>query len=108
MPQWNAFSFAFGPLIGFLGIGVLVLILRWTFSRGHSLVARPARSGNPADYGMLVSVASPDDYIQGEILRRQLADAGVKATLATTSEGPRVLTWPGDQVKAQSILSRGR
>jgi len=108
MPRWNSFSFAFGPVIGLLAIGVMVLILRWAFARGKSVVERPSQKGSPDEYGMLIPIAPPADYIQGEILRRTLTDSGIKATLATTTEGPRILIWPGDEQRAQSILSRGR
>jgi len=108
MPQWKAFSFAFGPVIGLLAIGIMVLVLRWAFVRGKSVVERPATKGSPDEYGMLIPIASPADYIQGEIVRRSLTDSGIKATLATTTEGPRILIWPGDEQRAQSILSRGR
>jgi len=108
MPRWNSFSYVFGPLVGLLVIGIMIVILRWAFARGKSVVERPAQNGSPNEYGMLIPIASPADYIQGEILRRRLADSGIKATLATTTEGPRILIWPGDEKRAQSLLSRGR
>jgi len=108
MPRWNSFSYVFGPVVGLLVIGLMVLILRWAFARGKSVVERPTKKGAPTEYGLLVLIASPADYIQGEILRRRLVDSGIKATLATTTEGPRLLVWPGDEQRAQSILSRGR
>ena len=108
MPNWNAFSFIFGPIVAFVGIGAMVLVLRWAFSRGHSIVERPAKSGDPSEYGMLVPVAAPNDYIQGEMLRQKLADNGIKATLATTNDGPRILIWPADSKRAKEILSTGR
>ncbi|NBU32292.1 MAG: hypothetical protein EBS36_03870 [Actinobacteria bacterium] len=107
MPAWEAFSFAFGPIVGFLGIGAMVLVLIWAFSRGHSVVERPAKSGRPTDYGLLMPIATPSDYIQGEMLRRRLVDSGIQATLATTNDGPRILIWPGDADQAEAILSRG-
>ncbi|MBU6347251.1 MAG: hypothetical protein KGQ38_01370 [Actinomycetales bacterium] len=108
MPAWDAFSFIFGPIIGFIGIGLMILVLRWAFARGQSIVERPAKSGDPSDYGMLVPVATPSDYIQGEVLRRSLVSAGIKATLATTNDGPRLLVWPVDTERAKKILSRGQ
>jgi len=108
MPRWNAFSYVFGPVVGLVAIGIMILILRWAFARGKSVVERPSKNGSPAEYGMLVPIASPADYIQGEMLRQQLLTAGIRATLATTTEGPRLLIWPSDQGKAQKILSRGR
>ena len=104
----NSFSFLFGPIVAFLGVGVLVLILRWAFRRGASVVAAPASPGRTDEYGLLVPVASPPSYIEGEMLRRQLEDAGIRANLAQTLEGPAVLVWPKDEQAAREfILRRG-
>ena len=86
----------------------MVIVLRWAFSRGHSIVERPAKSGDPSEYGMLIPVAAPNDYIQGEMLRQKLADNGLKATLATTNDGPRILVWPADSKRAEAVLKKGR
>lgn len=108
MPAWNSFSFAFGPIVAVVLVGLFALILRWAFSRGGSLVAAAPRPGTSDEYGLLVPVASPATYIEGEILRRRLQDGGVRANLATTLEGPRVLVWPGDEARAREVLSPGR
>ncbi|MSO26489.1 MAG: hypothetical protein EXQ60_00270 [Candidatus Nanopelagicales bacterium] len=106
MPAWNAYSFAFGPLFALLGVAVLALILRWAFSRGNSVVAAPARSGAPSEYGMLVVLATPSTYLEGELWRRGLEAAGVRANLAQTNDGPRLMVWPADVENAQKVLAR--
>ena len=106
MPTWNAFSFMFGPLVGFVALGVMIVILRWAFRRGESVVERPSTPGAPDEYGMLIPISAPSNYIQGELIRQQLADAGIRASLATTTDGPRVLIWPGDQARAKLILTQ--
>jgi hypothetical protein len=68
------------------------------------VVAAPARSGSVEEYGLLVSVAAPDSYAEGEMTRRLLEDAGIRANLATTLDGPRVMVWPADEVRARQIL----
>ena len=93
--------------MAFLGLGVMILILRWAFSRGGSVVAKPPRMGNPDQYGLLVPVASPGNYIDGEMLRQALEQSGIRANLAQTNEGPRVMVFPRDEQKAREILSRG-
>lgn len=93
-------------LVPLILIGLLVLILRWAFSRGHSLVARPPRSGGPTDYGLLVSVASPAGPEAGELLCRLLADNGIQATVASTRAGPRLMVWPADVTRARQLLDR--
>jgi NADH:ubiquinone oxidoreductase subunit H len=107
MPSWNAFSYAFGPIIGFLGLGAMVLILRWAFRRGGSLVERPITPSHPSDYGLLVSVAGAHNYIEAEILRKTVEDAGIRVTLANTDHGPRIMVWPADEQNARQALSRG-
>ncbi|MDD2857707.1 MAG: hypothetical protein PHU75_03440 [Candidatus Nanopelagicales bacterium] len=104
MPAWNAFSFVFGPILALVGVGALILVLRWAFSRGSSVVAAAPTPGSSSEYGLLVPVATPSTYIEGEILRRRLEDAGLRANLATTLDGPRVLVWPADVDRARAVL----
>ena len=108
MPSWNSFSFAFGPLVAVVLVGLFALILRWAFGRGSSVVAAASRPGNDDEYGLLVPVASPGTYVEGEILRRRLEASGVRANLATTLEGPRVMVWPRDESRAREVLASGR
>ena len=108
MPSWNSFSFAFGPLVAVALVGVFVLILRWAFRRGSSVVAAPARPGTDTDYGLLITVAAPGTCIEGEVLRRRLEAAGLRANLATTLDGPRVMVWPADEARARTLLATGR
>jgi hypothetical protein len=108
VPAWNSFSFAFGPIVAVVLVGVFVLILRWAFSRGSSVVAAPPRPGAVAEYGLLVPVATPQTYVEGEMLRQRLEGQGVRANLASTLDGPRLLVWPGDEEKARQVLASGR
>lgn len=100
----NSFSYMVGPLIAFVGLGILIALLRWTFKRGGSLIAAPAQKGDPGQYGLLVPVAEPGNYVEGEMLRRSLEDAGIKATLTTTLDGPRVMVWPKDEDRARGFI----
>lgn len=106
VPLWESFSSLFAPLSAFLVVGVLMLLLRWGFSSGRSVVARRPRSGTPTDYGLLVSVATPPTYVEGELLRRALERRGVRATLAQTLEGPRLMVFPDDEDRARELLGR--
>ena len=108
VPAWNSFSFAFGPIVAVALVGVFALILRWAFRRGSSVVAAPPQPGSAAEYGLLVPVASPSTYVEGEILRQRLESRGVRANLATTLDGPRVLVWPDDAERARQVLATGR
>jgi hypothetical protein len=84
----------------------MILILRWAFARGGSVVERAAKSGNPDEYGMLEPIATPGNYIEGEVLRRSLVDAGIRASLAQTNDGPRIMVWPQDVEAAKKILKK--
>jgi len=97
------YAFLLGPMLALLVVGVLALLLRWAFSTGHSLVERRARPGPSGSYGLLVPVFSPGTFIEAEMAVRRLSDAGLKATLAPTTEGPRVLVFPEDLAKARGI-----
>ena len=92
--------------MAFSALGIMVLILRWAFARGGSVVVRAPKSGNPDEYGMLVPIASPSNYIEGEVLRRSLVDAGLRASLAQTNDGPRIMVWPKDVEVAKQVLKK--
>jgi len=89
---------------GFFAVGILALILKWAFARGKSVVERTPRIGNEDEYGALVVVASPNNHIEGEILRLKLIDAKIKATLTQTKDGPRVFVFASDEKIARAIL----
>ena len=63
---------------GFFVLGILILLLRWTFSRGKSLVEKPRRIGNVDEYGLLEVVASPTNFIEGEMIKRKLRIIAIK------------------------------
>jgi hypothetical protein len=105
VPTLGSYSYMWGPLVALATLGVLVVLLRWTFSRGDSLVSRPGKPGTPRDYGLLVSVASPSTYVEGEIARRRLEDAGLRATLAHTTAGPQLMVFSADEARARAVLA---
>lgn len=104
-PVGTSYSYAVGPVMAFAFLGILIVLLRWTFRRGGSLVAAPPKPGTVDEYGVLVPVATPPSYADGEILRRTLEEAGIKATLAHTLDGPRILVWPSDEDRARATLN---
>jgi len=104
---WGGFSSLFGPIVALLGIGFLVLVLRWSAKRGQSVVAAPSRAGSPDQYGLMVPAVAPASYAEGEIARRTLEAGGVRANLAMTNDGPRVMVWPADLDRARRLLDDG-
>lgn len=99
-------AFFYEPILALLLLGALVLLLRWTFSRGHSLVPGRPRRGGEHDYGLLVPVAAPATFIEAEVLRQTLVDHGVRATLAPTTDGPRILVFPAEERAARAVLGQ--
>lgn len=104
MTSWGSYSYVYGPIVAVVAVGVLVLLLRWTYSRGHSVVSRPARSGREDEYGLLVPVATPATFVEAEIIRSQLVGANIRATLAPTTQGPRVMVFRDEETIARAIL----
>lgn len=106
MQSWNSASYLLFPFIAGLLIGVFVLVLRWAFSsKKTSVVAAPPKRGAPTEYGMLVPVASPETFIEAEMIRRTLIDHGIRANVASTTDGPRVMVWPADVESAKKWVS---
>ncbi|MDH6127986.1 hypothetical protein [Kitasatospora sp. GP82] len=91
-------------LISFAVMGVLVLLLRWTYGTGTSLVARPPRTGAPEEYGLMVPVATPADEAEARRLAALLRSAGLKYNLVHTSDGLRLMVWPADEHPALRAL----
>jgi hypothetical protein len=100
----GSFSYLTWPVIVLGGFGVMVLLLRWTFSSGSSLVQRQPKTGSASEYGLLVPVASPGNFIEGEQLRLRLLASGIRGTLVTTTEGPRLMVFDRDAAVARAIL----
>ena len=61
----TSYSYAIGPIMAFIFLGVLVLLLRWAFRRGVSVVAAPPRQGSTDDYGLLVPLAGWTNVVRG-------------------------------------------
>lgn len=106
VPAWSTYSYLFGPLVAATIMAVMVLLLRWAFGRGGSLVAEDPTPGSSKDYGLMVPVAGADDYIRAEMQRRMLKDAGVRVNLVRTTEGPRLMVWESDRDSALDLLSQ--
>lgn len=106
MPAWSTYSYLFGPLVASGIMVVMVLLLRWAFHTGGSLVADEPKTGKPDEYGLMVPVAGAEDYVRAEMQRQMLQDAGVKVNLVRTTDGPRLMVWQTDRDRALDLLSR--
>jgi flagellar biosynthesis/type III secretory pathway M-ring protein FliF/YscJ len=91
-------------LAPFLVVGILVLLLRWTWGKGHSLAQRTPRIGTPGDYGLLVPVAAPTNRADAAAIGTRLDEAGIRYTLANTKDGMRILVFEDDAERARALL----
>ncbi|MGQ0464049.1 MAG: hypothetical protein ACT4QG_01895 [Sporichthyaceae bacterium] len=88
-------------------VGLLILVLRWAYSdRKDSLLARRTKTGSESEYGLLVVVARPADANAGEAQRRRLAAAGIRGTLAPTTNGLRLMVFPAEEARAREVLAQ--
>jgi hypothetical protein len=99
-------SYAFGPLVAFAGVGVLIAVLRWAYARGGSLVVGPSRPGRPDEYGLLVPISAPQSATEAADALERLDSGGVRATLASTSSGPRLMVFADDEALARRLLAQ--
>lgn len=96
-------------LLALATVGVLVLLLRWAYGTGRrsSLVERRPRTGRSDEYGLLVAIAAPGTFIEGAIHCRRLEKAGIRTTLVTTTDGPRIMVFREDETAARRLLAAG-
>ncbi|MGL5829132.1 MAG: hypothetical protein ACRC0L_06130 [Angustibacter sp.] len=104
MASLGSYSYIYGPLVALAAMALLAFLLRWAFRRGRSLVARPIRPGAPDDYGLLIPVATAENFVEAELIRMRLVAGGIRATLAPTTDGPRILVFPAEESAARAIL----
>jgi hypothetical protein len=89
-------------------LGVLVVLLRWAYGSSHSsLVARRPVVGHSDEYGLLVAISAPGTYIEAEMSCRRLEEAGIRVTLVTTADGPRVMVFRENESIARQLLAAG-
>jgi len=93
-------------VISVLVVGVLAVILVWAYGgRSRSVVERRPSAGAEDDYGLLVSIASPGTFIEGEVARQRLEASGIRTSLVSTAEGPRLMVFREDEPAARRLLA---
>lgn len=106
---WGKHFFGLGPLLALGVVAALAVFLRWAFpGRSTSLVARRAKPGAPEDYGLLAPVAEPVSAIEASMWQQALTDAGIRSTLAQTTQGVRLMVRRDEVTKAEVALARMR
>lgn len=89
---------------GFIALIFLMLMLKWAFARGKSVVERPSRIGDESEYGLMVAIAEPSNHIEGQLLKEKLKESGIRANLVQTINGPRLMVSKEDQSIARALL----
>ncbi|MHA6796129.1 hypothetical protein ACVGVM_21830 [Pseudonocardia bannensis] len=102
----------FELLATLLAIGLLVLLLRWTYGNSRSQPAPPGH--DPDDTtgdGLLEEVSRVPTEAAAQVLRSRLRGAGIRATIRrpgrNAAGGYRLLVFSADLVDARTVLSRG-
>lgn len=93
-----------------VGIGLLIVVLRWAYGTSGSLPDPPHH--DPDDrtgHGLLQEVSRVPTESAAQLLRSRLNGAGIRSTIGFggTEEGYRLLVFPADVVDAKVVLSRG-
>lgn len=79
---------------------LVALICRWVFTPTHTGVRRPEPT--PADYGLLVPVASAKTRADAVMLRDVLIAEGVRASVSPAHE---VLVFAQDAERARALVA---
>lgn len=103
------YSYALGPVVALLAIGVIVLMCRWVFSTSHRddrLAKRTQKALSSGDFGLLVPVATVRAPEDAELLRGVLKEAGIRGTVAASPDGGlSVLVFRADALRARDLVA---
>ena len=89
---------------GFVGLALLVVVLKWGFSSNKKMVITPIRAGKKDQYGLLKPLPTPTNYIEAQMTLNKLTDSNIKATLTQTLDGPQIMVFEKDLRAASAIL----
>jgi hypothetical protein len=89
---------------GFVGLALLILVLKWGFSSNRKLVITPIRAGKKDQYGLLKPLPTPSNYIEAQIALQKLINSNIRATLTQTLDGPQIMVFEKDLRAATTIL----
>ena len=70
---------------GFVGLALLILVLKWGFSSNKRLIITPIKAGKKDEYGLLKPLQNPSNYIEAQMSLKKLIDANIKANLGWPS-----------------------
>lgn len=91
---------------GFVGLALLVIVLKWGFSSNRKMIVTPIKAGKKNEYGLLKPLPTPTNYIEAQMALQKLVDSNIKATLTQTLDGPQLMVFERDLKIASAILSK--
>ena len=94
--------YVLGPLIAAALLSALILVARWAFGKGNSLVE------SSREYGLLEPIAEGVTTDDLSAIQDVLFDAGVRNTIAEAPGRYRLLVWPADLAQARDLLRQVR
>ena len=90
---------------GFLGLALLIVVLKWGFSSNRKMIITPIKAGKKNQYGLLTPLPTPPSYIEAQMKLQKLQDVGIRATLTQTLDGPQLMVFEKDVNTATAILN---
>ena len=91
---------------GFVGLALLVIVLKWGFSSNRKLIVTPIKAAKKDEYGLLKPLPTPSNYIEAQMALQKLVDSNIKATLTQTLDGPQLMVFEKDLKLARAILNK--
>jgi hypothetical protein len=90
---------------GFAAVGILIFFLKWAYSSNNKkMIVTPINAGKKDEYGLLMALPTPGNYIEAEMALLKLKDSHIKATLTHTLQGPSLMVFERDFSVALAIL----
>ena len=90
---------------GFVGLALLILVLKWGFSSNRKMIITPIKAGKKDQYGLLKSLPTPSNYLEAQMVLQKLIDSNIKAPLTQTLDGPQLMVFEKDLQIAISLLN---
>ncbi len=89
---------------GFVGLALLIIVLKWGFASNRKMIVTPIKAGKKDQYGLLKALETPSNYIEAQMVLQKLIDSNIKATLTQTLDGPQIMVFEKDLRAASAIL----
>jgi hypothetical protein len=89
---------------GFVGLALLILVLKWGFTSNKKLIITPIKAGKKDQYGLLKPLPTPSNHIEAQMAFQMLVDSYLKETLTKTLDGTQLMVFEKYLRAATSIL----